>query len=313
VQGIHVGTGGPTTEIVEDDDPEVLGLWTHPSINANSDGLVAFHADLGGAREAIMGGSGGVPTIIVDNDGALASLGDPTVNNAGHIAVTATLDVYSTEAVIRSPGGSYTLIADSDGPLASFSNRPGITNSGQVVFRALYDDGWTAGIFTGDGNTLTLVADTTGGTYSDVQSPSINDSGAVAFSAVENMYNPGIFTGPNPVTDKVIMRGDMLFGSPVSAVSMGVASLNDNGQIAFGYSLDDGRTGIALATPSAVIRGDCDGDGDVDLADYGAFPDCLSGPGGGLPAPECACFDFDAGGDIDLRDFAGFQERFTDP
>lgn len=56
--------------------------------------------------------------------------------------------------------------------------------------------------------------------------------------------------------------------------------------------------------------GDCDGDGDVDLADYIASADCLTGPNGGLVAG-CDCFDFDGDGDADLRDFAEFQFEFT--
>ena len=61
----------------------------------------------------------------------------------------------------------------------------------------------------------------------------------------------------------------------------------------------------------ASIAGDCDFDGDVDLDDFADFEACLSGPGGGLPEPSCACFDCDDSGDVDLEDFAAFQQAFT--
>lgn len=60
---------------------------------------------------------------------------------------------------------------------------------------------------------------------------------------------------------------------------------------------------IALSPP---IPGDHDGDGDVDLDDYASFPDCMTGPAGGLLAG-CTPFDFDADTDVDVVDFGSFQ------
>ena len=56
---------------------------------------------------------------------------------------------------------------------------------------------------------------------------------------------------------------------------------------------------------------DCNSDGWVDLLDYSNFDECLSGPDGGLPLPECNCFDLDGDNDIDLHDVARFQAEFT--
>jgi hypothetical protein len=57
--------------------------------------------------------------------------------------------------------------------------------------------------------------------------------------------------------------------------------------------------------------GDWDADGDLDLADYAKFEDCLVGPGGGLAQPGCACGDFDEDVDVDLGDFDAFQADYT--
>ncbi|MFH0982293.1 MAG: M28 family peptidase [Planctomycetota bacterium] len=66
------------------------------------------------------------------------------------------------------------------------------------------------------------------------------------------------------------------------------------------------------------VPGDFDGDGDVDLADYAVFADCMAGPETTpAPAPPATAqdclnvFDFDVDSDVDLTDFAGFQEGFT--
>lgn len=58
-------------------------------------------------------------------------------------------------------------------------------------------------------------------------------------------------------------------------------------------------------------EGDCNSDGGVNLYDYGDLELCLSGPGGGLPMPECNCFDLDGDSDVDLSDVARFQAEFT--
>ena len=58
--------------------------------------------------------------------------------------------------------------------------------------------------------------------------------------------------------------------------------------------------------------GDCDGDGDTDLADFLVFQSCFTGPGQVLREPTCACADFDADGDADLADLVAFQAAFAD-
>jgi hypothetical protein len=59
------------------------------------------------------------------------------------------------------------------------------------------------------------------------------------------------------------------------------------------------------------LPGDCDGDGDVDLDDYGAcFEPCLRGPGQGVAGP-CTESDFDGDDDVDLADFGVFQFSFS--
>jgi hypothetical protein len=63
---------------------------------------------------------------------------------------------------------------------------------------------------------------------------------------------------------------------------------------------------------AAPRPGDYDGDGDVDLDDYGRFSGCVLGPDQGL-GPGCAPGDFDSDSDVDLRDCADFQSAFGDP
>ena len=55
---------------------------------------------------------------------------------------------------------------------------------------------------------------------------------------------------------------------------------------------------------------DCNSTGGVDLLDHDDFQACLSGPAGGLVAPECSCFDIDNDADVDLSDASQLQQSF---
>jgi hypothetical protein len=59
---------------------------------------------------------------------------------------------------------------------------------------------------------------------------------------------------------------------------------------------------------------DSDGDGDVDLSDYGNFLDCYNGPNRphGI-ADVCPCFDTDDDGDVDLTDYGAFLDCYNGP
>jgi len=74
-----------------------------------------------------------------------------------------------------------------------------------------------------------------------------------------------------------------------------------------------GGPGNPPARCTLGLTADLDGDGDVDLTDFGYFADCLGGPDH-PPAPACSPgvdADLDADGDVDLRDFAVFARTFT--
>jgi hypothetical protein len=241
--GILIGSGGSTTTIA-DTSGQFAG-FRDPSINDS--GTVAFAAffDVGGS--GIFTGSGGSITTIVDSSGEYESFtGSPSINAGGTIVFTARLDDGGQGIFTEGGGGPTVTIADIDGGFSGFGLDPSINNGGTVAFTAGLSAG-AGGIFTGSGGPTTTVADTSG-PFKYFSEPWINDSGMVAFAAgLDDDVTSGIFTGDDPVTDKVIQTGDMLFGRKVFSLGFG-RGLNDRGDIAFLYVLTDGVRGIAVAS-----------------------------------------------------------------
>lgn len=105
---------------------------------------------------------------------------------------------------------------------------------------------------------------------------SVNDSGNVAFSThVEAVSGVGICTiRLGEPYKKVIQKGDALFGSTVNKLFFESRGLNNSGDIAFRYKLNNLVEGVAIARNLwASIPGDIDGDGDVDASDLAALLD----------------------------------------
>lgn len=161
--------------------------------------------------------------------------------------------VQSSSGPYTGTGGATTTIALNSGPtFNTFNNPSSINASGTVAFWATLRAGAGGGdgIFTGAGGATTAVALSSGPTFSAFRnSPSINTAGTVAFLANLDAGGSGIYIGDGGAGTRVIGTGDALFGSTVSSLGFGYGGLNDVGQLSFLYTLADGTTGIAVATP----------------------------------------------------------------
>mgnify|MGYP005837764001 CR=1 FL=1 len=73
-------------------------------------------------------------------------------------------------------------------------------------------------------------------------------------------------------------------------------------------NLDDDEQYVALSSTA-----DFDGDGDVDLVDFGVFQGCFNGPNRPPARSDCSRADFEGDGDVDLVDFGRFQACFNGP
>ena len=194
--------------------------------------------------------------------------GGTAINATGRVAFFARYDAGGL-GIFSGNGGPTTTIADSAGEFSDFGLQPVINAAGTVAFEAALDIGGQ-GIFTGDGDVTTTIADSSGLYKSFINGGGglgINNTGMVVFFARLDDNSQGIFAGPDPVADRVIGQGDALFGGTVSGIGF-LGGLNDDGEIAFRYTLIGGKMGIAVATPNMALPGDYNANHIVDAADY---------------------------------------------
>ena len=255
--GIFTGSGGPITTIADASGPfsgfAPDGTPVSPAING---GAVAFRASLDAGGEGIFVGSGGPVTTIADSSGAFRNFGSlPDLNAAGTAVFEANLDA-GGRGIFTGSGGPIATISDSSGPYDLLLG-PAINDAGEVAFATVFDDHFRPAIHFGvvkdSGGVTTTVADLRFPPFSNIRPPvSINNAGMVLLRGDLNNALPtqqGIYTGADPVADKVIFFGDPLFGSTVRALGFVYRSLSDQGEIVFNYELATGVLGIAIARP----------------------------------------------------------------
>lgn len=272
---VAFGQGGTPTSILLGDGTSTItiadNLTTFSGVggtSVNDSGDVTFRADLVGGGQGIFVGDGITIKTIANTTDAGSPFGGPSINplaagsinEIGQVAFRANL-VAGGGGIFLSAGTTTKTIADTSGQFSGFDSRFTVNDSGAVAFRAVLDTGGVA-IVISDGNTMTWVADTnTPGSFIGLNDPvNINNSGKVAFEATyalavidgANVQLKGIYTGPDILADRVIGRGDPLFGSTVEGTSMS-RGLNNRGEIAFEYFLENGTKGIAIASPTSIV------------------------------------------------------------
>lgn len=237
---------------------------SRPSINRR--GAVAFVGEriVGGSYvSGVWIGDGRAVRPLFDEQGPFSDFsGNPALNDRGEVAFQAVLDTGEI-GVFKGKDGAYDKVADntSDLHLVFGFSDPALNDRGDVAFMAgtnLGGDGGGGatgmGVFVWRNGVLRTVLQQPLSEVFSMGQPAINNRGGVAF-IVEPRYTEQILvTGPDPVRDRVIGRGDRLGGRYVKGVLFGRDGLNDAGQLAFVAVFADGTTRAYLATPKAALR-----------------------------------------------------------
>jgi hypothetical protein len=249
--GFFAGDGGATVLIENRGAVQAFvgDIYSSPS-GAWSVGHAILR--LPGFQQEIVVGKGGRATRVADTSGLFQSLDlDPRVNASGQVSFQATRRDGS-EGIFVGEGRGLTTVADTSGPFAFFLPSPAINDRGHVLFQAMLADFTTTGLFLSRQGTISTVLDSTGAFAGFGTSPALNRRGQIAFEGTTAKGLLGIFTGGDPVADRVIAVDDPLDGSTVRSLDVLAfdAALNNRGQIAFIATLADGRTGVYRADPA---------------------------------------------------------------
>ena len=175
-----------------------------------------------------------------------------------------------------------------------------------LIFTELYAPHYELGLVQADDIDALIIFD-------DGQIGLYDDGDVVLFSLAPG--SPSLTTIPGAsqfaAAADIFVVGAGVPGGPrvfAPAAAFGLGSPSDNVD-ALDYFFCDDPLNCALEHSIRAVRGDWDDNGTVDLEDFVHWPECMTGPGRGVP-PDCEPFDFDAEGDVDLADFTRFQQKF---
>ena len=188
-----------------------------------------------------------------------------SLNELGQIAFESGLnDTFVSGIFLSNPNGTFRTIVDNTGGLSV--GDPSLNILGRVAFTgSRFDENFNQifSINTSRGGPVTTVAESSPGGYASFREPSLNDLGRVAFTA-DVQPDPevfitiqGVFTGPDPVADKVLQAGDRYEGVPVTSVVTCAEALNNRGQIVMTVQSENPdtfevRSFVVRATPRGV-------------------------------------------------------------
>ena len=243
---------------------------------------------------------------------------------------------------VTDEAGAARQVAGVDRPVAGLAGPlvevgvPSIDAAGRAVFAGRADaagDGvGRRGLFAGTtggalAEAIVLVGDDApnGAPFDRIGTFGLNAAGQVAFDAGVDGRDGLFFLDPRlgffevaseGATDGPLADG----GTAVASVIFDVLAdadpnadgLGDDGRVAFGFALDDGREGIAAWTPpdfASVLPGDATLDGRVDLKDFTVLADRFGDVGRGVYFQSG---DFNADRRVDLKDFTILADHFGD-
>jgi hypothetical protein len=262
-QGVFLGIGRRLTTIAHTNNPpgaDFISEFVVADTSVNSFGKVALAIELRGEPLFDQGLFVGSRTGAFDERfrNSTSEFDTPSsrmsLNEVGQIAFQ------DNGIVLSNPDGTARRIVDSNsGEFAVFD--PSLNIFGRVAFAGSFfvDDTQVQGVFTSRGGPVTTVADSTGD-YSLFSEPSLNDLARIVFTADLDEFGPnglpiqGVFTGADPVADKVLQAGDLYEGVPVSSVFTCAEALNNIGQIVLTVQSEnpdtfDVRSFVVKATP----------------------------------------------------------------
>lgn len=234
--GVYTGDGGSLAPIA---------IGEYFSVTLNNQGKVSFAGTNPDTpvHSVFTGTRGGISRI---DEGGI-----PYINNNGTVAYYRDAQIFigngEVTPVVATPLRYDTLVINNAGTVA-YS-----TDLSFPFTKEEYPDLINA-VYKVDRSEVTKIVDDSG-PFAWFREVTMNSSGRLAFLAMLDSDIYGIFTGPDPVADKIIALGDPLFGSTVTFLGHSKQGVNDKGELAFFALLADGRGVVVVASPHGGTGG----------------------------------------------------------
>lgn len=211
-------------------------------------GQVAFRATLAsGASGLFLGGRSGVVEVARTGERWAAFQGLPVVTNDGRVTFRAD-GVDGGHAILRWHDGSAETVADTSGQWTALGRFPSASDAGHVAFAATSEDGTDAVVCVDpDGSRRQILSSEDG--FATCRGAIVAASGSVIALATPHGGGLGLFEGPDPDADRLVMVGDPLNGSTVVDLAANPVSINASGAVVARLALADGRELIVRFDP----------------------------------------------------------------
>jgi hypothetical protein len=212
----------------------------------NEAGTVAFRADLAAGTSGIfVGDAADVATVADTNGGWSRFHGLPVIDRGGAVVFRADRED-GVEGIYSARQGTIRAVAETGDVFERIALFPSVNDHGTVAFAATLR-GQGAAILTADDGHITVVDSE--GEFEGFRGALIDGAGSLVRIATPRGGSLGLFSGPDPKTDRILAIGDHLFGSTVTDFASNPVSINAAGHLAVRASLADGRQLILRTNP----------------------------------------------------------------
>jgi len=244
---------------------------------------------------------------------AAGGRGELNVNEGGSVTVGTELKVWSAGSVVLDGGA----MAVGTGPVPATADSVAIYNGG-----TLSGTGLVRGQVSVSGGTVSPGGESSGtlqvdGTYAQDTAGTLRvEFGGTGAGEYDRLS----------VTGAASLGGTLALGllagyTPALGESFAILTCSSrDGRFAHvtGGRVGGGKAlavlyGVGSVTVKVVTAADLDGDGDVDVGDFGMFQDCFNGPNRPPKGSDCGRSDLDGDNDVDVGDFGMFQDCFNGP
>lgn len=180
--------------------------------------------------------------------GILGRIDSFAINNQGRVIFsTVTRGFNQRNGIFISNDGSFTNVLETGAYISDFND-----NGEAILLSSNFSSDFIR-LLNSNSGTLRTITDTVVGSFSSFSNAAVNNNGEIAFNGKLKQGSEGIFTGSDPIANKVIATGDTLFGSTVISLNFLPQGLNNKGQIAFAALLGNGTRGIYRAESGVEI------------------------------------------------------------